>query len=160
MLGTDNTKPYAIERWIERKLPGYRFGLVLLLLLVTFVFMASEITSSWGRVITVALQGLTLLAALRASQVHRRNFRIAALVALVAFVTAVASVTISTSQDAKGGIFVLNILIVAAAPIAIANALWHRAGRRHPHGSRRHLHLRSHGDDVRVPLRGHRLHRR
>ena len=127
MLGTDNTKPYAIERWIERKLPGYRFGLVLLLLLVTFVFMASEITSSWGRVITVALQGLTLLAALRASQVHRRNFRIAALVALVAFVTAVASVTISTSQDAKGGIFVLNILIVAAAPIAIAHALWHRA---------------------------------
>ena len=89
MAETDKTKPYAIERWLERKLPGYRFGLVLLLLLVTCVFMASGITSSWGRVVTVALQGLTLLAALRASQVRRRMLRIAALVALVAFVAAV-----------------------------------------------------------------------
>lgn len=126
MAETDNTTPHAIERWLERKLPGYRFGLVLLLLVVTSVFMASGVTNSAGRVVTVALQGLTLLAALRASQVHRRTFRIAALVALVAFVGSVVSVAITESDNAKGAIFVLNILVVAGAPIAIANALWHR----------------------------------
>ena len=123
----NSTKPRAIERWLEGRLPGYRFGLVLLFLLVTFVFMASGITGSWVRVVTVGLQGLTLLAALRASQVHRRTFRIAALVALVAFVSALASVAITASQDATGAIFVLNTLVVAGAPIAIANALWRRS---------------------------------
>jgi hypothetical protein len=126
MAETDTTQPHAIERWVERKLPGYRFGLVLLLLLMTCVFMASGITSSSGRVVTVALQAFTLLAALRASQVRRRTLRIAVLVAFVAFVAAVVSVTITTSDNATGALFVLNILIVAAAPIAIANALWHR----------------------------------
>jgi hypothetical protein len=126
MAETDTTQPHAIERWVERKLPGYRFGLVLLLLLMTCVFMASGITSSWGRVVTVALQGFTLLAALRASQVRRRALRIATLVAFVAFVAAFVSVAITTSDNATGALFVLNIVIVAAAPIAIANALWRR----------------------------------
>ena len=70
--------------------------------------------------------GCVRLAALRASQVHRRTLRIAALVAFVAFLAALVSVAITTSDDATGALFVLNILIVAAAPIAIANALWHR----------------------------------
>ncbi len=73
----DSTKPRAIERWIEVQLPEYRFGLVLTLLLTTYVFMASGVSGGWVRVVTVTLQGLTLLAALRASQVSRRLFRIA-----------------------------------------------------------------------------------
>ena len=126
MAETDSTKPRAIERWLESKLPGYRFGLVLLLLLMTFVFMASGFTGSWVRVVTVALQGLTLLAALQASEVHRRTLRIAALVALIAFLSSVVSLAITSSQDATGGFFVMNVLLVAGAPIAIANALWRR----------------------------------
>jgi Ion channel len=126
MAETDSTKPRAIERWLEGKLPGYRFGLVLLFLLMTFVFMASGITGSWVRVVTVALQGLTLLAALRASEVRRRTFRIAALVALVAFVSSLVSVALSSSQDTTAAFFALNILIVAGAPIAIGRALWRR----------------------------------
>ena len=126
MAETDSTKPRAIERWLERKLLGYRFGLVLLFLLMTFVFMASGITGSWVRVVTVALQGLTLLAALRASEVRRRTFRIAALVALVAFVSSLVSVAISSSHDTTAAFFALHILIVAGAPIAIGRALWRR----------------------------------
>ena len=126
MAETDTTKPHTMDGWLERNLPGYRFGLVLLLLLATFLFMASGITSSWAHVVTVALQGLTLLAALQASEVRRRTLRIAALVALVAFLSSLASLAITSSHNATGGFFVLNVLLVAECPIAIANALWRR----------------------------------
>ena len=60
------TKPVAIETWLEGNLPGYRFGLVLVLLLVTFVFLASALEGSWVPLVATVLQGLTLLAAFRA----------------------------------------------------------------------------------------------
>jgi hypothetical protein len=123
---TDTTKPHPIELWLEGTLPGYRFGLVLLFLLATFVFMACGITASWSRIVTVGLQGLTLLAALRASQVHRRLFRLAALIALVAFLSAIVSVAFDATTGSTGAFFALNGLMVAAAPVAIARALWRR----------------------------------
>ena len=64
----DTTKPKAIERWLEGNLPGYRFGVVLILLLVTYTFMATAPSGDWVRVVTTTLQGLTLLAAFRASR--------------------------------------------------------------------------------------------
>jgi hypothetical protein len=123
----DSTKPKAVERWIEGNLPGYRFGVVLTLLLVTFVFMSAAPTGSWVRVVTVALQGLTLLAALRASQVSRRLVRIAALVVVLTFLSAVGSLLISTSTETTGVVHALDVLMVAAAPVAIARALWRRS---------------------------------
>lgn len=122
----DTTKPAAIERWIEGNLPRYRFGLVLALLLATFVFMASAPTGAWTRVVTVALQGLTLLAAFRASQVSRRMFRITALVVLIAFLSSLGSLAVTTSTDSSGAFDIVSVLMVAAAPIAIARALWLR----------------------------------
>jgi drug/metabolite transporter (DMT)-like permease len=122
----DTTKPHPIELWLEGKLPGYRFGLVLLLLLATFVFMACGVTAPWARAVTVGLQGLTLLAALRASQVHRRLIRAAALVALVAFLSAIASLAFDATSASTGAFFLLSMLMVAAAPVVIARALWQR----------------------------------
>ena len=86
-----STKPVAIESWLEGNLPGYRFGLVLVLLLVTFVFMASGLQESWVPLVATALQGLTLLAAFRASEVSRRLFRFAVLVVAIALVAALGS---------------------------------------------------------------------
>jgi hypothetical protein len=122
----DTTQPRAIERWIEGRLPGYRFGLVLTLLLTTYVFMASGLSGGWVRVVTVTLQGLTLLAALRASQASRRLFRVAALVAAVALLASLVSLFFDSSNDGTGVFFVLNVLMVAGAPIAIGRALWRR----------------------------------
>ena len=65
---------------------------MLLLLAVTFIVMAAGPPDAWTRVITVVLQGLTLMAALLASRVSRRLFRIAAIVALVSFLAALGSV--------------------------------------------------------------------
>ena len=90
-MADDSTQPHAIERWIEGRLPGYRFGLVLTLMLTTYAFMAIGVSGSWVRVVTALLQGLTLLAALRASQVSRRLFRIAALVAAIALLLSIFS---------------------------------------------------------------------
>jgi hypothetical protein len=122
----DNTQPHAIERWIEGRLPGYRFGLVLTLLLATYTFMAIGASGSWVRVVTVTLQGLTLLAALRAAQVHRRTFRLAAAVAGAALLASLVSLFFDRGSDGTGLFFALNVLMVAGAPIAIGRALWRR----------------------------------
>ena len=53
---------------------------MLVLLLVTFIFMASGFTGAWVPLVTVTLQGATLLAALAASEASRRLVRIAVVV--------------------------------------------------------------------------------
>jgi hypothetical protein len=123
----DTTKPRPIESWLEGNLPGYRFGLVLILLLITFAFMASALTGAWVTVVATVLQGFTLLAALRASQVSRRLFRFAALVVVIALVAALGSLFFSSTSDSKGVFYLLSVLMVGAAPIAIGRALWKRA---------------------------------
>ena len=65
---------------LEQRLPGYRFGYVLVLLLVTFVFLAAAPTGDWVRPVTVLLEGLTLLAALFASRVRQYFIRIAVVI--------------------------------------------------------------------------------
>jgi hypothetical protein len=119
-------KPVAIEAWLERMLPGYRFGLVLVLLLATFVFLASALEGAWVPLVATVLQGLTLLAAFRASEVSRRLFRFAVLVVAIALVAALGSQFFNSSDDWKGTFFLLSALMVAAAPVAIARALWKR----------------------------------
>jgi hypothetical protein len=120
------TKPLAIERWIESTFRGYRFGVVLLLLLLTYGFMTAAPTGAWTRVVTTALQGLTLLAALRASVVNRRVFRVAVLVVTLALLASIGSVFVATSSETTGIFHALDVLMIAVAPVAIARALWRR----------------------------------
>ena len=75
----DRTKPSSIEAWLEEHSPGYQYGWVLLLLGLTFVVMASGPPDAWVRILTVFLQGLTLLVLLLASRASRRLFRTAAI---------------------------------------------------------------------------------
>jgi Ion channel len=119
-------KPTAIETWLEGKLPGYRFGLVLVLLLITFVFLASALQGAWVPVVATTLQGLTVLAAFRASEVSRHLFRFAVLVVAVALLTALGAQFFGATSDSKGAFYLLSALMIAAAPIAIARALWRR----------------------------------
>jgi Ion channel len=122
----DKTKATSVEAWLERHSPGYQYGWVLLLLGATFIVMAAGPPDAWTRVITVFLQGLTLMAALLASRVSRRLFRLAAIVALVSLLTALGSVVASNSDQPTSGFFLLNILLVATVPWIIARALWQR----------------------------------
>jgi hypothetical protein len=99
---------------------------VLLLLAATFVVMAAGPPDAWTRVITVFLQGLTLLAALLASRVKRRLFRVASIVVVVSLLSAIGSLVVSSSSEPTGAFFLLNVLLVATAPVVIGRALWER----------------------------------
>ena len=105
---------------------GYRFGAVLLLLFVTFVFMASGASGGWVRVVSVGLQGVTLLAALVASDVRPRLVRVAEIVVIVALASAIASLFVTSTSDGNGAFFALSALLVAVAPIAIVRSMWRR----------------------------------
>jgi Ion channel len=122
----DKTKATSVEAWLEEHSPGYQYGWVLLLLGATFIVMAAGPPDAWTRVLTVFLQGLTLMAALLASRVSRRLFRLAAVVALVSLLIALGSVVVSSSHQPTSVFFLLNILLVATVPWVIARALWER----------------------------------
>jgi hypothetical protein len=122
----DRTSATSVEAWLEEHSPGYQYGYVLLLLGMTFVVMAAGPPDAWTRVVTVFLQGLTLLAALLASRVSRPFFRVASVVALISLVTALVSVFVSGSSTPTSVFFLLNILLVATVPWVIARALWRR----------------------------------
>jgi hypothetical protein len=110
---------------LDARLPGYRFGIVLVLLLCTFVFLASSPTGTWTRLVGTILQGATLLAAMSASDASRRLFRIAAIVAFVAVASAIVS-TFFESSNVHGGVLALNALLVAVTPFVIANSIRRR----------------------------------
>jgi hypothetical protein len=119
-------KASSVEAWLEKHSPGYQYGWVLLFLTLTFIVMAAGPPDAWTRVITVFLQGLTLLAALLASRVNRHLFRLAAVIALLSLLAALGSVVATGSHDPTSGFFLLNILLVATVPFVIGRALWKR----------------------------------
>jgi drug/metabolite transporter (DMT)-like permease len=118
-----NAPATKLERWLEERFPGYRYGVVLILLLTTYVFMAAGPTHVVARVVTVGLQGATLLTTLIASRAGRRLFRIAVVVVALAFLAAFASAFLNDSSDPTGVFFALNVLLVGACPVVIARAL-------------------------------------
>jgi len=122
----EGDRPSNIEAFLERHSPGYQYGYVLGLLALTFIVMAAGPPDGWTRITTVLLQGLTLCAALLASRVKLRFFRIAAGVSLVSLLAAVGSVAIDNGKNPNGGFFLLNVLLVATVPWVIARALWRR----------------------------------
>lgn len=115
----------ARPRKLEARPAGFRFGLVLLLLFATFIVESVGDNGVWGRVVTVGLQGATLVAAFVAADVGRRLMRIATVVALVALGTALVA-AISDSQTESGWFFALSFLLVVTAPVIIARSIIQR----------------------------------
>src|SRR5947207_412490 len=72
----------------EARTPAYRYGIVLLLLFATFIFLAIGPTGDWVPLVAVVLQGATLLAALSASGSGHRLRRIAIAVVILRLVAA------------------------------------------------------------------------
>jgi hypothetical protein len=119
-------KPSSVEAFLERHSPGYQYGYVLGLLALTFIVMAAGPSDGWTRITTVLLQGLTLCAALLASRVSLRLFRLAAVVSFVSLVAAIASVVIDNGRNPNGVFYLLNVFLVVTVPWIIARALWRR----------------------------------
>ena len=104
----------------------YRFGLLLALLIVSFVFLASAPAGRWIPFVTTVLQGAILLASLRVARVRRRRFRFAVILVALLAVASLASVFTGTTGDQPGAFYVVSALLVAAAPVAIARSAWRR----------------------------------
>jgi hypothetical protein len=96
----------------------YRYGMVLFLLMVTYILMSNGATGPWARTFTIALQGLTLLAALYASSSPPKLRQAAAIFVGVMIVGTVVATPIDATIPA-GPTAILNGLLVALAPIAI-----------------------------------------
>lgn len=107
------------------RVPAYRFGVVLLLLLATFIFLASGPTGDWVPLVAVALQSATLFAAFAASGVGRRLWNLALVVVLGALASASVAIVVGGKQ-VNAALFLLSLLLVGAAPIVIVNSLIRR----------------------------------
>ena len=115
----------ARETGAQQRVAAARFGVVLLLLLVTYVFLASAPTGHWVPFVAVVLQGATLLAALAASEANRRLWRIAEVVVGLGLVAAT-GIWVADFQSTDGILFLMNALLVGAAPVVIATSLVRR----------------------------------
>lgn len=102
----------------------YRFGLVLILLLATFMFLMAGSTAKWTRPVGVALIGATLLASLFAAGVSPRVRRIATIVVVLAVVGSLALLPFGKSGGAAAAL--LEAALVVCAPIAIVRSVVRR----------------------------------
>jgi hypothetical protein len=122
----EHERASSVEAFLERHSPGYQYGYVLGLLALTFIVMAAGPPDAWTRITTVLLQGLTLCAALLASRVSLRLFRLAAFISGIALIGAIGSVVIDNGRNPSGAFYLLNVLLVITVPWIIVRALWER----------------------------------
>jgi hypothetical protein len=100
------------------------YGLVLLLLVVSYFCDAALGDYTWGRVVVVFVLAAATWLALRASQVQRRPMRIAQALIPLLCVVAVASLLIGQDSVAHAVTGAISLILVIVAPIAI---VWHLA---------------------------------
>ncbi len=100
----------------------HQYGIVLALILTSLVFQLAAPDREWARLTTIALQGLTLLSALRTSGMHRAVFNAAAVFVGLAVFGAIAS-AIGTGGIGTTAPRIETLLLVALAPFAIVRGI-------------------------------------
>ena len=112
-----------IEWLLDRAgMKGYRYGFLLAMILTSLVFQLAAPDADWARLVTIVIQGLTLLAALLASRVHRWILRLAT-VAVCAAILASAAALIGFGTLGPTAARVITALMVALAPASIARGV-------------------------------------
>ena len=97
-----------------------RYGLLLLALGVTFFFYGVAEPGDLQRSIGTALCGATLLLALNAGEIRVGLRRLAALVVVVIVASVIVASLVGTSATAEAVTGIMNALLVALAPYAVA----------------------------------------
>ena len=115
----------ALARW------EHRYGLVLLLILCSLVFQLAAPDQDWARLVTIVLQGGTLVLALYASQANPVIERVANVVVTIAVLGSAAALIGFGELGATGGRLVA-VLLVALAPLVIARGVVRAFARRAP----------------------------
>jgi hypothetical protein len=102
----------VIARW------EHRYGLLLLVILFSLVFQLAAPDEGWARVVTIALQGGTLILALLASEASPLIIRPAVVVVAIAVLGATGILVGFGELGASAGRMV-TVALVALAPLAI-----------------------------------------
>jgi uncharacterized membrane protein len=97
----------------------YRYGLLLGLIAVSLSFQLAAPVADWSRLVTVALQGATLVLALRTSQARPLLVRVAAVAVAAALVGSVTAV-LSGGDAGSDSTVLTSALLVGLAPAGIA----------------------------------------
>jgi hypothetical protein len=106
------------------------YGVVLLLVSASIGLQMILAPSDGSRFATIVLQAATLVAAVQASGVRRRGTRVAALIAVATVVTSTLA-WIVRGDIPLAPTAVVNGLLVAVAPVAIARGLLHDLREQH-----------------------------
>ena len=101
---------------------GYRYGLVLIMILTSLVFQLAAPETDWARIVTIVIQGFTLLMVLVASRVHPWILRLATVAVFVAIVSSITASVGFGSLGPTGGRGITT-LMVALAPASIARGV-------------------------------------
>jgi len=99
--------------------PRYRYGLLLGLIGTSLTFQLAAPVGDWSRLVTVALQGATLLLALWTSGVRPLLLRAAGAAVALALVGS-ATAVVSGGDVGSDSTTLTNLLLVGLAPAAIA----------------------------------------
>jgi hypothetical protein len=111
------------ERAFERLgMTGYRYGVLLLTILFSLVFQLAAPEADWARLVTIILQGFTLLMALVASRVHPWVLRLATIAVCLAILGAAAAL-IGFGELGPTGARGATALLVALAPVSIVRGV-------------------------------------
>jgi hypothetical protein len=97
----------------------HRYGFVLLLILCSLVFQLAAPENEWARLVTIVLQGATLLLALLASRIHPLLLRLATLLVAIAIGSS-AGALIGFGELGPTAARLVTVLLVALAPAALA----------------------------------------
>jgi voltage-gated potassium channel len=108
----------------RRKRFADSYGLVLVLLVISYFCDAALGDYTWGRVVVVLVLAAATWLALRASEVQRRPMRIAQALIPVLCVVAIASLLVGKEDVAHAVTSAISLILVVVAPIAI---IWHLA---------------------------------
>jgi hypothetical protein len=122
-MARDSHVQLRYEKTLDRfGLTGYRYGLVLTMILVSLVFQLAAPDADWARVVTIVIQGATLVMALVASRVHPWILRVAIGAVCLSIVAALAATIGFGSLGPTGGRGI-TALMVALAPASIARGV-------------------------------------
>jgi hypothetical protein len=99
------------------------FGLVLVLLILSYFVIAAAGDGDTGRIVSIVIFAATTWLALRAAQVKRRILRLALALIPLATILAIVLMLVGSEETASIVGKVLTILLVVVAPVAILRRL-------------------------------------
>lgn len=99
--------------------PADSYGMVLLLIVVDYIAVATVSGSSWGRVLIVVLQGITLLLALRTSRSHLIWQMLAGFYLAVSSISAILSALLSGVAVVSQVATIIGGVLLIVTPFAI-----------------------------------------